>query len=83
MVFTVEDKFVMLEAREDELFTTVVLVVVIVAAKDELFVFILLCNPSILVAALELFVVIVPFIVVMDEFREADVLLKEELSVII
>lgn len=82
-MFTVEDIFVMLAARDEELLTTVVLVVVIVAANDELLVFMLLCSPSILVAALELFVVIVPFIAVMDEFREADVLLKEELSVII
>lgn len=50
----------MLAASEEELFTTVVFVVVIVADKDELFVFIVLCNPSILVAADELLVVTVP-----------------------
>ena len=72
----------MVAARDEELFTIVVFVVVIVAANDELLVLILLCNPSILVAALELFVVSVLFTVVMVELREADVLENEELSVI-
>lgn len=81
-VFTVEDRFVMLAARDEELFTMVVFVVVIVAANDELLVLILLCNPSILVAALELLVVKVLFTVVMVELKEADVLTNEELSVI-
>ena len=57
-----------------------VLFVVILAAKEELLVFRVLSNPSILVAADELFVVIVEFIVVIDEFKEADVLEKDALS---
>ncbi len=81
-VFTVEDRFVMLAARDEELFTIVVFVVVIVAANEELLVLILLCNPSILVAALELFVVRVLFTVVMVELREDEVLTNEELNVI-
>lgn len=80
-MFTFEDRFVILAARDEELFTTVVFVVVIVAANDELLVLILLCNPSILVAALELFVVRVLFMVVMVEFKDADVLTNEELNV--
>ena len=40
-VFTVEDRFVMLAARDEELFTMVVFVVVIVAANEELLVSIL------------------------------------------
>lgn len=57
--------------------------VVIDAAKDELFEFIELCKPSALVAADELFVVIVPLKDVIEEFNELDVFTKEELSVFI
>lgn len=57
------------------------MVVVILAANEELFVFRVLCNPSILVAADELLVVMVEFIVVIDEFNEADVVEKDELKV--
>lgn len=53
----------------------------ILAANEELFVFRVLCNPSILVAADELLVVMVEFIVVIDEFNEADVVEKDELKV--
>lgn len=57
-----DDKLVMLEASEEELLVTVKFVDVIDAANEELFVFTLLCNASILMAALELFVVIVEFV---------------------
>lgn len=80
LLVTVDVKVVILDASEDELFTIVLLVVVIDAAIEELFRFIELCNPSILVAALELLVVIVLFMVTTDETSDADVVLKEELT---
>lgn len=46
--------------------------VVILAAKDELFDTMLLAKPSILSAALELFVVTVELKDVIEEFNEAD-----------
>jgi hypothetical protein len=53
------------------------------AAKEELFVFMELWRVSILVAAEELLVVIVLFIVPIDEFNDAEVLTNEELSDVI
>jgi hypothetical protein len=50
------------------------LVVDIDAAREELEVFIELCNPSILSAALELFVVTVLLKLVTEEFKEDDAL---------
>lgn len=49
-----------LPANDDENVLDVLLTVVILDAKDELLVFMLLCNPSILIAILELVVVSVP-----------------------
>lgn len=69
-----------LASDEDE-FTIVVLVVVKEAAIEELFVVILLAKPSILSAAELLFVVTVPLKEVTEEFRDADVVLNEELNV--
>jgi hypothetical protein len=50
----------------------VLFVAVILAAKDPLLLIILLDNPSILMAALELFVFTVEFNVVIEEFSEDD-----------
>lgn len=69
-------------AREDDAFTTVLFVVVRDAAIEELFVFILLASPSILRAAELLFVVTVPLNEVIDEFKEEDAVLNEELNVV-
>lgn len=61
-------------ANEDEVFVEASLTSFILAASEELLEFRLLCKPSILVAAEELFVVTVLLIVVIDEFSDADVL---------
>ncbi len=50
----------------------VLFVVVILAASEELFVVILLASPSILNAALELFVVTVELRDVIEEFKDED-----------
>jgi hypothetical protein len=49
-------------------------------ASDELFVFMLLCKPSILVATEELLVVNVLFTVLIDESNDAEVVTNEEFS---
>jgi len=63
---------VILPANDDEVVVAVVLVVVILAAKEELLFIILLDNPSILNAALELFVVTVELSEVIEELNEED-----------
>jgi len=73
---------VTLPANDDENVVEVLLTSVIFAAREELFTFMELCRPSILVAAEELFVVIVPFTVEIDELRDAEVLTKDESNVV-
>jgi hypothetical protein len=75
-------RVVMELASDDDAFTTVLFVVVREAAIEELFVVILLARPSILRAAEPLFVVTVPLREVIEEFRDADAFLKEELRVV-
>ena len=69
-------------AREEDAVTTVLLVVVRDAAIEELLVVMLLASPSILKAAELLLVVTVPLRDVMEEFKDADAFLKEELRVV-
>ena len=69
---TSEDREVILPARDEDVVVAVLFVVVILAAKEALLFVILLDNPSILVAALELFVFTVEFNVVIEEFKEDD-----------
>lgn len=53
---------------------------VMLAAREELFVFMLLCKPSILVATEELLVVKVLFTVLIEESSDADVVTNDEFS---
>jgi hypothetical protein len=77
---TFEDIVSTLAANEELAFTTVKFVVVIDAAIEELLVLMLLCNPSILRAADELFVVTVFESCVNEDWRDDDTLVNEELS---
>jgi hypothetical protein len=63
---------VILPARDEDVVVAVLFVVVILAASEELFVVILLASPSILNAALELFVVTVELRDVIEEFKDED-----------
>jgi hypothetical protein len=65
---------VTLEENEDENVVPVLLTTVMEDAKDELLLFIEVANPSILVAADELFVETVPCRVNTEEFSDADAL---------
>jgi hypothetical protein len=67
-----EDIVSTFEARDELASVSVRLVLEIEDASDELVVFIELCSPSILSAALELFVVTVLLKLVTDEFNEAE-----------
>jgi hypothetical protein len=66
-----------LPANEDEKFTDVVCVVVIDAANDALLVFILEESPVIVVAADELYVVTDPSTFVIDDAKEAELVVTE------
>jgi hypothetical protein len=66
-----------LPAKEDEKFTDVVCVVVISAANDALLVFILEESPVIVVAADELYVVTDPSTFVIDDAKEAELVVTE------
>jgi hypothetical protein len=79
---TTDDSVSTLDAIDDEKFVFVVLTLVIEAANEELFPVILLANPSILSAALELLVETVEFKVVIEELNDDEATLNEEFNVL-